>query len=333
MHPFFAALEKAQSVVLSTHTQPDGDGLGSQVALFWALKKTGKKVRILNVDDTPKKYDFLDPHGNIETFNKLRTPLAQADLGLIFDTNDPEMLLGLWEELKAKCKKVLFIDHHPPLERHPLQGDEHFIDINSSSTGQITFNIIKTLGIPLDAQMALPLYASIVFDTNYFRYIRGDPTPHLIAAELLRHQIEPQKVHRHLFGNHTPNKLKFLSQVLGAVEYECDGRLACVRVKKDDMNALGLEMDETRDIIDMVINVESIEAAVLFREESKNHFKISFRSKGLFSVNELAESLGGGGHQYASGAYIQSSYQDIKAKVLKGFTKLFQELEKKAVTG
>ncbi|MDZ4676661.1 MAG: bifunctional oligoribonuclease/PAP phosphatase NrnA [Oligoflexia bacterium] len=333
MHPFFEVIKNANSIVLSTHTQPDGDGLGSQVALFWALKKAGKKVRILNVDDTPKKYNFLDPHKNIETFNHLKTPLEKTDVALIFDTNDPELLLGLWDELQTKCKKVLIVDHHPPLERYPLQGDEHFIDTNSSSTGQIAFSIIKTMNIALDAQIALPLYASIVFDTNYFRYIRGDSTPHLIAAELLRHNIEPQQVHRHLFGNHTPNKLKFLSQVLGAVEYECEGRLACVRVRKDDMNALGLEMDDTRDIIDMVINVESIEAAVLFREEAKDHFKVSFRSKGLFGVSDLAQSLGGGGHQFSSGAYAQSTYPDLKSKVLKGFEKLFTELEKKAVSG
>src|SRR5207253_3139450 len=110
-----------------THTQPDGDGIGSQVALYWAFKKIGKNVRIINVDEIPKKYGFLDPHGFIESFDKLKTPVEKADLGFIFDTNDPALLLDLWPQLKKNCKHVAFVDHHPVLERHPLRPDENII--------------------------------------------------------------------------------------------------------------------------------------------------------------------------------------------------------------
>ncbi|MCC6278633.1 MAG: DHH family phosphoesterase [Oligoflexia bacterium] len=326
MHPIFEHIKKAQSIVLSTHTQPDGDGLGSQLAMYWALKKAGKTVRVLNVDETPKKYHFLEQGQVIETFNKIKNPIKKTDLALIFDTNDPTLLLGLWPELQKNCSRVLFIDHHPPLDGYPLD-ENHFIDIGASSTGQLVYSLIKGLEIPMDRQMAVPLYTSIVFDTNNFRYIRNDPTPHLIAAELLRHQIEPQKVHRHLFGNHTAQKIKFLSQILGSIDYHLDGRLACVRVKKGDMEKFGLEMDETRDIIDMIINVESIEAAALFREDADNTFKLSFRSKGILKVHHLAQSLGGGGHNYASGAYIKKSYQEIIKIVVEEFEKLFDDHE------
>ena len=325
-------IKNSSSFILSTHTQPDGDGIGSQLALYWALKKIGKNVRIINVDDIPKKYDFLDPHHVIETVSKLKSPITHTDIALIFDTNDQELLLNLWPILQKNCGKISFVDHHPVLGRRPLQASEHLIDVEASSTGQIVFNLIKSLQIPLDAQIALPIYSSIVFDTNYFRYIRGSPTPHLIVAELLRHDIEPQKVHRHLFGNHSPNKLKFLSRILGLVEYELDGRLAVVRVKRQDMDELNLENDETRDIIDMIMNVESIEAAVLFRDEGKDTFKLSFRSKGLITVSHLAENLGGGGHQFASGVLMKGSFEEIKGKIIMAFHKLFGELEKKAAS-
>jgi phosphoesterase RecJ-like protein len=322
MTELFNQIQNARSLILSTHTQPDGDGIGSQLALYWALKKIGKDVRIINVDEIPKKYDFLDPHDVIETISRLKKPITDSDLALIFDTNDPELLLNLWPTLNRAAKKIVFVDHHPILDRHPLKEKEHLIDIEASSTGQIVFNLIKAMQIPLDAQIALPIYTSIVFDTNYFRYIRGSPTPHLIAAELLRHDIEP----------HTPNKLKLLSQILGLVEYELGGRLALVRVKRDDMNALGLEIDETRDVIDMVMNVETIEAAVLFREEEGDSFKVSFRSKGIITVSHLAQTLGGGGHLYASGAFMKGSYGDVKKKILSAFEKLFMESPKKAVS-
>jgi len=333
MHPLIQEIQAARSVVLSTHTQPDGDGIGSQVALYWALRKIGKNVRIINVDAIPKKYVFLNTHQIIESFDNLKSPIEKADLGFIFDTNDPKLLLNLWPQLKSQCRRVVFVDHHPILDRHPLKSDENIIDVEASSTGQIVFDLIKSLQIPLDAQIALPIYTSIIFDTNYFRYVRGSPTPHLIAAELLRYDIDPLNVHRRLFGNHTPNKLKFLSQILGTVEYEMAGRLGLVRVKKADMANLGIEMDETRDIIDMVMNVETIEAAVLFREDDKDQFKISFRSKGILTVNGLAQSLGGGGHQFASGTTLKGPFAEVRKNVLNAFATLFDALDRKAVSG
>jgi len=309
------ALKTANSIVLCTHRQPDGDGLGCQTALYWALKKAGKKARILNVDELPKKYQFLNENRMIQAFEGAHDPLEKTDVALIFDTNDKTLLPGLWAELNRKCARVFFVDHHPGLKHSPVP-EGSFIDITASSTGQIVFNIIKELGVPLDRHIARGIYTSIVFDTNNFRYIRNSPTPHLIAAELLRHDINPQEIHRRLFGNHTPAKIQFVSEMLGNVIYEFDGKLAWVRVKKAHMEQLGIELDETRDIIDMLMNLDSLEAAALFREDAPDYFKVSFRSKGTFPVNEIAISLGGGGHLYASGAYVKSSFEALRHKVL-----------------
>jgi phosphoesterase RecJ-like protein len=322
MHPVAKLIQDSQDIILSTHTQPDGDGLGCQFALYWALKKAGKNPRVINLEPIPKKYLFLDPHQVVELPQSLKSPI-KGDLVLIFDTNDPELLLDLWPKFNTGARNVCFVDHHVALERFPIDEKKNLINVNASSTGEIVFDLIKALEIPLDAQIAGPLYTSILFDTNYFKYIRASPTPHLLAAELLRYPIEPEKIHRALFGNHSTVKLKYLAQVLGKIDYEFDGRLACVRVHKQDLDKLGLEAEETKDIIDLVMDVESIEAAVLFREEADNQFKISFRSKGAFSVSHLAQSLGGGGHKFASGATIQSSYPQIKAQILTAFEKLF----------
>ncbi|MBK9295162.1 MAG: DHH family phosphoesterase [Oligoflexia bacterium] len=316
-------IKTSQNIVLSTHTQPDGDGLGCQFSFYWALKKIGKRVRIVNPDRLPRKYLFLDENGILETPNTLRSSLEGVDLVLIFDTNDPELLLELWNSFKTHSKNICFVDHHSALKRHPLDPEKNIIDVNASSTGQIVFELIKALRVDFDSQIAMPLYTSIIFDTNYFKYVRNSPTPHLIAAELLKHQIDAQKVHRHLFGNHSPVKLKFLAHILTNIDYEFDGRLAIVRVQKKDLDRLGLEADETRDIIDMVMDIESIEAAALFREDAPSQFKISFRSKGMYSVSQLAQSLGGGGHEFASGTTMNGTYVEIKAKVLGAFEKIF----------
>src|ERR1035438_7090498 len=108
MHPFIEEIRKAHSVILCTHAQPDGDGLGCQVALYWALKKKGTKVRIVNVDEAPKRYSFLNSHSQIETFDNLKSPIEKCDLALIFDTNDPRLLPGLWNELKQNASHIGF---------------------------------------------------------------------------------------------------------------------------------------------------------------------------------------------------------------------------------
>ncbi len=330
MYRVVSKIQKAQSIILSTHTQPDGDGLGAQMALYRALAQTKKELRIVNVDASPSKYSFLNPDNVVETIIKPKK-LIRSDIALIFDTNDPDLLPSLYDELKSNCGTVIFVDHHPILDRHPLIAGDHYIDVASSSTGQMVFELIKALGLKFDDQIAQALYTAIIFDTNFFRYIRGSPKPHLIAAELLEFNIEPEIVHRHLFGNHTPTKLKFLSQVLGHIEFECDGKLACIPIKKSEIEKLGLEIDDARDVIDMVMNVKTIEAAVLIREDGPKNHKLSFRSKGVYSVGALAQSLGGGGHKFASGAYMNANYSTIKARVLEEFSKLFLVKEKIAV--
>lgn len=325
MQQVIKAIQESQNIVLSTHTQPDGDGLGCQFAFYWALKKLGKRVRIVNTDRLPRKYLFLDANSVLETPHTMRSSLEGTDLVLIFDTNDPELLLDLWKDFKNYSKQICFVDHHSALDRYPLDPEKNIINVSASSTGQIVFELIKALKISFDVKIAMPLYTSIIFDTNYFKYVRGSPIPHLIAAELLQHKIEPEKIHRHLFGNHSPVKLKYLSHLLGNIDYELDGRLAIVRVQKKDLDRLGLEADETRDIIDMVMDIESIEAAALFREDAPNQFKISFRSKGMYSVSQLAQNLGGGGHEFASGATMHAPYVEIKAKVVSAFEKIFAD--------
>lgn len=314
----------AKTIVLSTHRQCDGDGLGAEVALYHALKKSGKKVRLLNVDSTPKKYFFLLGVEKIEFFESSHTPLEPTDLSIVFDTNDPRLLGDLFKVLKKNCKDVVFVDHHPALLRGPPPTKGSYIDINAASTGEITFQLIKEMGIALDEKIARALYMSIAFDTNLFRFIRNSPKSHLIAAELMDYNVNVEDIHRHIFGNQTIKKMAFLAKALGDIEYYCDEKVAFLKVKDEDLISHGIDMDETRDIIDMIMNISSVEAAILFREDGENDFKISLRSKGKFEVLDIAESLGGGGHIFSAGAFLQGSYEKLKEQTLKLVTKQFQ---------
>jgi phosphoesterase RecJ-like protein len=316
------AIKDSQSIILTTHRQCDGDGLGAELALYFALKKSGKTVRVVNVDETPRKYRFLNPDFHITYFSQKPDLKLEADLCLIFDTNDERLLEPLYSsQLKKNCKTICFIDHHPLLKNGPQPSEKSLIDITAASTGEMAYRIIKALGIEIDTDIAKALYTSITFDTQLYRYIRNSPNSHRIAAELLEHPIDTTNIHRHLFGNQTVQKFAFLAKALSQIEYFCDGQLAVLKLRDADLFHYNLEPDESRDVIDMVMNIESLEAAALFREEGPDEYKVSLRSKGQIEVGSVAEILGGGGHVHAAGASVKGAYPALKEQVVREISK------------
>lgn len=310
------SIQSAQSILLTTHRQCDGDGLGSELAIYHALKKVGKNVRILNVDGTPKKYEFLSPDEHIQYYDNQFDPIEESDLALIFDTNDRRLIEPLYQEIEKKCKNIIFVDHHPILREGPAPTKNSIIDIRAASTGELAFDIIDGLGIPLDPIIARCIYTSIAFDTQLFRYVRNSSRSHEVAIELLKHEKNPAEVHRRLFGNFTAPKLKFIANSLSRVEFFDEEQIAILLIKTSELEEMGLNVDDSRDLIDMIMNIESVEAAALFREDATNTFKMSLRSKGEFPILSIAESFGGGGHHFASGASIQGNYDELKNKTL-----------------
>lgn len=318
-------IQNANSILLTTHRQCDGDGLGSELAIYHALKKIGKEVRILNVDGTPKKYDFLSPDEHIQYFDGSFDPIGKPDLALIFDTNDRRLIEPLYEELERCCGEIVFVDHHPVLNEGPSPTEGSIIDIRAASTGELAYDIIRALEIPLDKNISRALYTSIVFDTQLFRYVRNSPKSHEVVIELLKHEDQPADVHRNLFGNFTAPKLKFIAQSLSNVEFFEEAQLACLHIKTTDLTALGLDIDDSRDLIDMIMNIETVQAAAVLREDAPNTFKLSLRSRGEFPILSIAETFGGGGHHYASGASLSGSYAELKTQILEKMSELLKQ--------
>jgi phosphoesterase RecJ-like protein len=309
-------IRQAKTIVLSTHRQCDGDGLGAILGLYHALKKLGKDVRVFAVDDVPKKYNFLEPDRYLEVFERVVTPLAKTDLALIFDTNDRRLVEPLFTELEHQVKEILFVDHHPILHQGPEPTPGSFIDTSAASTGEISYFIIKALGIRFDEKISRALYTSLAFDTQIFRYVKNAANSHLIAAELLEFERNAAEIHRSLFANHTRQKITYLGKVLSEVEYMAKDRLAIAFLSKKDLSDHELDMDDSRDVIDMIMNVNSVECAALFREEARGVYRMSLRSKGHIEVLSIAESLGGGGHMFAAGAEIHGSFDELRSKVV-----------------
>ncbi len=235
---------------------------------------------------------------------------------LIFDTNDRRLLEPLWATLESKCKEILFVDHHPVLNTGPEPTAGSFIDTTAASTGEIAFFLIKALGIHLDEKIARALYTSIAFDTQLFKFVKNSCNSHLMAAELIGFVPRSEEIHRHLFSTHTKEKVAFLALAFGQIEYFHQGQIAVLKLKIKDIDDHNLEMDDSRDVIDMIMNITSLEAAALFREDKKNEYKMSLRSKGRIEVLGVAEAFHGGGHMFAAGAYITGDYAGIKKTVV-----------------
>lgn len=309
-------LKQAKSILLSTHKQCDGDGLGAILALYHALKKMGKDVRCMTVDDVPKKYNFLEPLKHLEIFERPHTPIKETDLALIFDTNDHRLVEPLYSEMKKKCQQILFIDHHPVLNNGPEPTLGSYIETRAASTGEIAYFIIQNLNVRLDQKISECLYTSIAFDTQLFKFVKNSVNSHLIAADVLQYLPQAQDIHRHLFATHTVEKVAFLAKVLSEIDYHGEKQIAVLRLSSKDLDDHNLDMDDSRDVIDMLMNIQSLQAAALFREDGPGQFKLSLRSKGSMEVLGIAEEFDGGGHLYAAGAYIEGEFTKIKGRVV-----------------
>jgi phosphoesterase RecJ-like protein len=309
-------INAASSILLTTHKQCDGDGLGAMLGLFHALKKAGKKVRVVAVDEIPKKYKFLEFDKYLESYDELKTEIAPTDLAMIFDTNDRRLVEPLFTTLEKQCQDIIFIDHHPVLNQGPEPTPGSFIDTSAASTGEIAYFIIKALNIRFDERIARALYTSLAFDTQIFKYVKNSSNTHLICAELLEHERQAEKIHRALFANYTRKKVTYLGKVLSEVEFLAGDRIAILSLSRQDLDDHDLDMDDSRDVIDMIMSIETVVCAAILREEAPKVYRMSLRSKGPIEVLGIAENFGGGGHMYAAGAEINGTYQEIRDQVV-----------------
>ncbi len=306
------SLRTLDRFLLTTHDYPDGDGLGSQVALHRALLKLGKHSVILNPGGTPEKFSIVDPEGQITVHSAAHT-LPEFDAVVILDTNELKMLGSLVTPLQKQGKPFIFIDHHAPEAMPP---GNHFVDERFAATGEMVFNLIQALGVELDGVMATALYVAIFTDTGGFRYRRTSALSHQIASALLSKGVEPETVHRAVFARESAAKMRLLGRTLENLELSQDGRVAWVSIPLDTRDSYGATIEDTESFIGFLTLLSGVEIAVLFREEEGNRVKVSLRGMGSRPILEIARALGGGGHRFAAGARLSGSLDSVIKKVL-----------------
>jgi bifunctional oligoribonuclease and PAP phosphatase NrnA len=310
-----------QTFVLTTHVNPDGDGLGSELALAEHLLAQGKQVSIINHSATPDFYRFLDPQNRITMFDGPRdgTLLASAEVIVVMDTNHPDRLRSMEQPvLQSKSTKIC-IDHH--LDPSPF-AQHYVIDDDATSTGEITYKLLTRMTkSTLPAPAASALYCAIMTDTGSFRYPRVDPETFRICAHLIECGADPVGIYHEVYEQWTPGRMELLGEALANLHTSYGDRLAHISITQEIFTRTGTSPVDTDNFTTYLMSVRGVVAGILFIE-LPDGIKVSFRSKGDIPINELAKEFGGNGHKNAAGARIYKVHLDeTRERILKSAAK------------
>ncbi len=296
-------IARHNSFILTTHVNPDGDALGSELAMAHALRQMGKRAAILNHSATPDNYRWLDPSGDIVQFSpeRDRAKILGAEAIIVLDANQASRLRSLEPAVReAKGVKVV-IDHHLDPEQF---ADHYVIDEGATSTGEIVYRMIgEWAGVSITREIARALYAAIMTDTGSFRFPRTDPEIHRIAAYLIERGADPTDIFVNVYESASLGRMRLLGEALDSMKTAYGGKLAyivCTRRMFAETNTTEVETD---NFTNFAMGVQGVAVGILFNE-LENGVKISFRSKGDIPVNQLAKEFGGNGHLNAAGARI-----------------------------
>lgn len=312
-----AALRKYDNFLITCHTSPEGDALGSELAFWLALKKIGKKALIVNEDPASPEYAFLPGVENIRRFSlRMLPPNPQSlefDCFLTLDCSDLART-GQVSRLLAG-QTVLNIDHHISNQNF---GTVNWVEPQSSSTCEMIWRLYKSMGLSVDRDAAICLYAGIMSDTGSFRYANTTPAAHLAAAQLIGRGVSVPQVYRNIYENIPCPDAKFLARTLSRMHCQERGRLIWFELKRAALADKKLSFDLAEELLSFGRAVQGAEVAVLFKENLgvKNEIRVNFRAQGKVDVNSIAACFGGGGHKNASGATVHGSLASVRRQVL-----------------
>jgi phosphoesterase RecJ-like protein len=306
---------KSKRIGLSFHTSPDGDAIGSTLALLNALRYLGKNAYIISKDIVSDNLSFLSLANEING-NTLE-PKANTDLVIVFDCGNAERISA---NLVNYNGKIINIDHHISNENY---GFINYVDVSASATCEISYLLVKELGIDfknktdIEITIGNAIYTGIVTDTGSFRHSNVTSKTHNIVSELIALGVENSKIHSYLFDNKPFEKVKLMGSVLSNIELTLDNKVAVLQMPKELLEEFNLQNTDTSDIISVGLGIKGVEVSMLLKEV-EDGVKGSLRSKNNVDVRKVAEVYGGGGHIKAAGVMQKNvNIEEAKENLLK----------------
>ena len=310
-----AVFQPGRRVCLTTHVNPDGDGLGSEVALAHLLRARGLTVSITNPTATPARFQFLfEELPGVDRSGEAVKEIRRSDVIVVLDISELGRLGMLAEAVRERGVPVACIDHHvsPGL----LPPGPRYVDPTASATGELVFEIAKANGWRLEQPAARGLYVALLTDTGGFRFSNTHPRTLRIAAELLETGLDPEAIYLDVYARAPEGRPRLLGEALQTLVVEPEIGLAWVTIPPGAVERLGLTSDDLDGVVEYPRSVEGVRMALLFREVSAGRVKVSLRSVGNVDVAAFAKQFGGGGHTKAAGLAVVGSLADVQGTVL-----------------
>ena len=296
---FVDALRGGRNFLLSSHAHPDGDAIGSEVALARILRSTGRSATIWNLDPAPATYAGVIADTSIHVG---RTPPPGFPDGFDFALPLECPQLDRTGLEQALCRiKLLNMDHHLG---NRLYGVANWVDTEAPAVAEMVLHLAHALDAPIDAATANALYLGLSTDTGSFRFSNATPRAFDAAAELVRCGARPEHIAGWLYESQPPGAVRLLGEVLGTLQLHCDKRIASVRLELEMFERAGAAPTDSEGLIDYPRSIRGVEAVALFRERPEGDIKVSLRSRGKVDVGSIASRRGGGGHRNAAGCVI-----------------------------
>jgi phosphoesterase RecJ-like protein len=317
MEQILKHIKESRRILVASHAEPDGDCLGSLVALGLALSKLDKIITMLNPSPIPAVYRFLPGVERIVIQIKEATAY---DMAIILDCGDI-VRVGENSSIVDRIALVVNIDHHVSNTRF---GHLQLIDTDACATAEIVYRLINALEIPFDKAIATSIYLGILTDTGSFRFSNTNPAAFAISKAMTDIGVEPHAVAQRVFGTYSLGRIKLLNMALNSIEISANGKLSLMTISRSMLNATGTSTEDIDGLINYARRIEDVRVAALIHEikngagkfTNMNRYHVSLRSDNTVDVAKIAGKFGGGGHTSAAGFKIESTLVALKEKII-----------------
>lgn len=322
MQEMIDALAACGRILVTTHTSPDGDALGTTAAMALGLARKGIVAECLLLSPQPNKYQFVYGEAKVKWHDigqvkDVAALLATFDAILVCDTGTWSQLPGLREPMTAFAGKKLVIDHHLTQEDW---ADFKLVDTRAGAAAEIVLELLKRWNVKIDREIAQPLYVAMATDTGWFAYSNTTSRTMRLAAECIDAGVDPNALYQRLYQSERSRRMRLHALGYASLELLADEQFAVTQVTKDDFARTGAKLPATEDLVNWPMAIGAVELSIFLAENPDSAdgrpTKLSFRSKGRVDVAKLAQTFGGGGHARAAGARIDAPLAEARRRVI-----------------
>ncbi len=310
-------IRRRQRFVVTTHVEPDGDAVGSSLAMYHALRALGKEACVCLTDSVPPVYRFLP--GSQQVLREVPADF-NPDCLVALDCSELSRAGEIVSQIDRASVPILNIDHHLSNDRF---GTFNLVE-ESAATGELVYAIIGELGIPVSREMGECVYTAILTDTGGFRYRNTTRRSLQIAAEIVSLGVSPGEIAERACESYPLERFQVLGKALRTLHVGCDGRVADFFVSRDMFNGNGVSPSIVEGFVNYPREIDGVLVSVFFREKDENQYRVSLRSKGDADVSLVARSFGGGGHRNAAGCLIEGEFDVVREHVLRKVCEMIQ---------